>query len=82
VDFRGFHVGFFVTPTQESRMRTFRQDLLTVREVAQRLALGTRTVWKWSRSGQLPAPVRLGNRTVRWRAAEIERFVEEMQPRF
>ena len=63
-------------------MRTFRQDLLTVREVAQRLALGTRTVWKWSRSGQLPAPVRLGNRTVRWRAAEIERFVEEMQPRF
>jgi excisionase family DNA binding protein len=63
-------------------MRTLRQDLLTVREVAQRLALGTRTVWKWSRSGQLPAPVRLGNRTVRWRAAEIERFVEEMQPRF
>jgi excisionase family DNA binding protein len=62
-------------------MNDSRPDLLTVREVAQRLALGTRTVWKWSRSGQLPAPIRLGNRTVRWRAAEIDRFVQESQPR-
>ena len=63
-------------------MNDVRPDLLlTVREVARRLALATRTVWKWSRSGQLPPPVRLGRRTLRWRAAEIERYVEEMQPR-
>ena len=65
-------------------MRLIRQDLLTVREVAQRLGLGTRTVWRWSALGHLPRPVRLGKtgRTARWKSKEIERFVAKMKPRF
>ena len=53
-------------------------ELLTVREVARRLNIGTRTVWRWSRSGELPAPVRLGKarRVVRWKAAEIEGYLQ------
>lgn len=57
-------------------------DLLTVRDVAQRLNIGIRTVWRWCATGDLPPPVRLGKakRVVRWKAAEIERYVEQMAP--
>lgn len=55
-------------------------DLLTVRDVARRLNIGTRTVWRYCATGDLPAPIRLGKRVVRWKAADIERFVEEMAP--
>lgn len=57
--------------------------LLTVREVARRLNIGTRTVWRWTASGELPAPVRMGKkgRVVRWPAAEIEKYLERVAPR-
>ncbi len=53
-------------------------ELLTAREVARRLNIGMRTVWRWSASGELPAPVRLGKagRVVRWKAVEIDSFLE------
>lgn len=56
--------------------------LLTVRDVAQRLRIGTRTVWKWTSTGHLPAPLRLGKsgRTVRWQATDIDRFLAELAP--
>jgi excisionase family DNA binding protein len=51
------------------------KPLLTAREVAARIGIGLRTVWRWTETGTLPAPVRWGRRTVRWRAADIERFI-------
>jgi excisionase family DNA binding protein len=61
-------------------MKTPKPELLSVREVAQRLGLGTRTVWRWSATGQLPTPVRLGRsrRIVRWKAEEIDRYLEQL----
>ena len=50
-------------------------ELLTVREVATALKVSPRQIWKLSSAGRLPAPVRLA-RSVRWRAADIARFVE------
>ena len=57
------------------------KDLLRAREVAARLGLGVRTVWRLSRIGELPAPVRFGTggRIVRWRANEIARYVSKMR---
>jgi excisionase family DNA binding protein len=54
--------------------------LLTVEEVAQRLHVCTRTIWRWSKSGDMPAPVRLGKsrRIVRWKAVEIDTFLEQV----
>lgn len=54
--------------------------LLTVREVAERLRVGTRTVWRWSKTGDMPAPVRLGRgrRVVRWNADEIDDFLQRV----
>lgn len=43
-------------------------------DIAARLGVHRTTVWRWARSGILPAPCRLGPATVRWRAEDIERF--------
>lgn len=50
-------------------------ELLTVKDVAKALRVSPRQVWKLSSSGRLPAPVRL-SRSVRWRSADIKRWVE------
>jgi excisionase family DNA binding protein len=59
-------------------MDTATKEMLTAREVAERLDIGLRTIWKWTAEGRFPAPVRWGRtgRVVRWRLKDIERFVE------
>jgi len=52
--------------------------LLTVRDVAQRLSISERSVWRWTALGLLPAPVHPHARSTRWRAADIERYLEEL----
>lgn len=48
-------------------------DLLTVRQVALRFGIGTRTVWRWVRTGRLPPPIRLPKvRQTRWRTADLD----------
>ena len=50
-------------------------ELMTCRDVAAALKVSVRQVWKLVSMGRLPTPVRLA-RSVRWRAADIVRFVE------
>jgi predicted DNA-binding transcriptional regulator AlpA len=56
-------------------------DLLTVRDVARRLSISERTVWRWTALGLLPTPVHPHARSTRWRAADIERYLEELSTR-
>jgi excisionase family DNA binding protein len=56
-------------------------DLLTVRDVARRLSISERTVWRWTALGLLPAPVHPHTRSTRWRAADIERYLESLSAR-
>ena len=53
-------------------------DLLTVRDVARRLSISARTVWRWTALGLLPPPVHPHNRSTRWRTADIERYLERL----
>jgi predicted DNA-binding transcriptional regulator AlpA len=53
-------------------------DLLTVRDVARRLSISERTVWRWTALRLLPQPVHPHARSTRWRAADIERYLEEL----
>ncbi|MGD8452200.1 MAG: hypothetical protein PVJ57_10315 [Phycisphaerae bacterium] len=46
-----------------------------MRDVAARLGVSTRQVWKLAGSERLPLPVRLA-RSVRWRESDIARFIE------
>ena len=50
------------------------ERLLTVREVAARLGVSTRQIWKLTGSGQIPASLRLAG-SVRWRASDIAAFI-------
>lgn len=52
-------------------------QLLTVKQVAQRAAISVASVWRLSKSGDLPQPVRIG-RSVRWRSSELQ---EHFQPK-
>jgi prophage regulatory protein len=52
-------------------------DLLTVNDVARRLKVGVRTVWRWLAQGRLPQPLRFTALCVRWRIADLNRFIEE-----
>ncbi len=50
-------------------------ELFTVKDLAARLRISQRQVWKLLSSGRLPQPVRLG-RSVRWRCDDINKWVE------
>lgn len=46
---------------------------LTVRQVADRLAVSIPTVWRWARErSDFPKPQRLGPAATRWRLADLE----------
>ncbi len=51
--------------------------LLSVKQVAELLALSSRTVWRLVSAGELPEPVRIG-RAARWRMEDIEEFVVDL----
>jgi excisionase family DNA binding protein len=48
-------------------------ELLTVRELAARMKISRRHIWKLHSSGRLPGAVRLG-RSVRWRASDVDEW--------
>lgn len=51
-------------------------DLLTEREVADRLNIAVKTVQNWRWKGEGPRAVKLGKRAVRYRRADVEAFIE------
>ena len=53
------------------------QLLLNVTQVATRLGVSVRTVWRWTSGGKLPAPVAMG-RCKRWRRKEIDGFIDSL----
>jgi excisionase family DNA binding protein len=53
------------------------RDYYTVAEAAQRLNVSHSTVWRWVRSGKLPA-YRVGSRNIRIKQSELDKMVEEV----
>jgi len=54
--------------------------LLDTKQVAELLGIGERTLWRWSRSGIAPRPIKIG-KTVRFSADEIREWVAKGCPR-
>lgn len=51
------------------------QKYLSVQDVARRYGVTVRSVWRWTRESNLPAPVQLGSGGAsRWVLAELERW--------
>ena len=47
--------------------------LFSVRTLAKRWGVSRSTVWRWSRDGRLPQPVKIGNCS-RWTADQVQAF--------
>lgn len=45
--------------------------LLNVRQMAELLGVHPRSVWRLAQMGEIPAPIRLGGRVVRWRLSDL-----------
>ncbi len=52
-------------------------QLITIDEVRRRVPVSRTTLWRWSRSGKFPVPVRIGARAF-WREADIEAFLARL----
>jgi excisionase family DNA binding protein len=56
------------------------KELLTAQEVAYRLSIGVRTLYRLVQRGEFPPPVRQGPRMVRWKAADVQRYIDALRP--
>jgi len=54
--------------------------LLTVKDVAEILSIGVRTVWRWRALGKIPSPVRLTRQTLRWKASQLQAYLDKTEP--
>ena len=54
------------------------KDLLTAQEVADRLSIGVRTLWRLVAQQKLPQPVRYSRKLVRWKSADIDRYIQAL----
>lgn len=52
--------------------------LLNLEELAEQFRVTRNTILQWVAKGDFPAPIRIGRRTLRWREADIEAFVERL----
>lgn len=58
-------------------------QLLTVRDVADLLKIHVRSVWRQSATaqmgeGEFPRPLRLGEKTIRWRLLDVEAYIAKL----
>lgn len=50
-------------------------QLLTAREVADLLRIHPRSVWRAATAGDIPKPIRIGPKVVRWRLTDLQAFI-------
>lgn len=78
-----------MTPTAEARIIALleqlvaasqrRPSLMNADEVARELGVGVRTLQRLRQLGQMPKPITIGSQ-IRWKRADLERFMREAQP--
>ncbi|HMN39654.1 MAG TPA: helix-turn-helix domain-containing protein [Phycisphaerales bacterium] len=60
----------------EIRNRMADVAVVSVREVAELLGVNPRTVWRMAQTGNIPAPIRLSERVVRWRLSDLREHLD------
>ncbi len=54
-------------------------ELMTSQQVAEKLAVSVRTVWRLVAAGKFPQPVRYNRKLVRWKTADVSRYIEALE---
>lgn len=68
-------------PNQPSVVENIVPELLTTAEAARLCNVGERTLWRWSRCGIAPAPLKIGGSAVRYRRDEYLAWIDQRCPR-
>ena len=55
------------------------RDLISADELARRLAISKRSLWRLRSAGELPQPIRLGG-AIRWRLEDITKWIADGCP--
>jgi excisionase family DNA binding protein len=53
-------------------------ELLTSQQVANKLAVSVRTLWRLVAAGKFPQPIRYNRKLVRWKSTEVSRYIEAL----
>lgn len=53
-------------------------ELLTSQQVAERLAVSVRTLWRLVAAGKFPQPVRYNRKLVRWKNVDVVRYIDTL----
>lgn len=53
-------------------------ELLTSQQVADRLSVSVRTLWRLVAAQKFPQPVRYNRKLVRWKSADVARYIESL----
>lgn len=53
--------------------------LLTSYQVAEKLSISMRTLWRLVAAGKFPQPIRYNRKLIRWKSSEVIRYIEELK---
>lgn len=51
-------------------------EFLNVKEVAALLGASVSTIWRWSKEGTMPKPMKFGVQITRWKKSDLENFLK------
>lgn len=54
------------------------EELMTSQQVAERVFVSVRTLWRMVRNGKFPQPVRYNRKVVRWKKKDVEHYMEKL----
>lgn len=54
------------------------ERLYDVKEVSQAYGLGVSTIWKMSKEGTFPAPVKISRGITRWKKSDLENWLSSI----
>jgi excisionase family DNA binding protein len=63
--------------TAQSEVKT-PVELLTSQQVADRLAVSVRTLWRLVDRGVFPKPIRYNRKLVRWKSGDVDHYLETL----
>lgn len=52
--------------------------MLSAADLSDMFRVSLNTVWRWSKAGRLPAPVKLGPNSTRWRAGDVREALDRI----
>jgi len=68
-------VRFLVSGDREDLPVAPMPDFLTSQQIADKLGVSPRTVWRMVEKGSLPQPIRYNRKLVRWRISDVEKYL-------